>query len=278
MALKKLLAVSATMAVAVLGAALQAADECDSGEPSAELVAAAVQMAANDKVAAAFASTEKRADVDVPTYVHVISSSNSESDGNISDDKVRAGIDVMNTNYAGSGFKFTLKDIDHTINADWTTTEKKAMKDKLHKGDFKTLNLYLLPSFIRSEDDKTSLNGRCTFPDSNSASAPKPDGCIVRTKAWDNKQTTTHEVGHWLGLFHTFQGETSSKSCDANNDYVDDTPAMKKDSKDCSGDADTCPSAGKDPVTNFMSYAACRTKFTSGQFTRMKTMYNKYRA
>ncbi len=85
MAFKKSLVVIATMATAAFGAALQGPDECGNIEPSAELLAAAAQMAENEADAAKKTSTAKiAADISVPVYIHVIASSQSKADGYLS--------------------------------------------------------------------------------------------------------------------------------------------------------------------------------------------------
>ena len=165
------------------------------------------------------------------------------------------------------GFQYTIKKIDYTINAEWSSNKgEDAMKKKLRKGDYKTLNLYYIPTL--------DANGYCYYPTKTSAGSAAfiKDGCTIRTDTMTNGQTTTHEVGHWLGLYHTFQGE-----CDGTGDQVDDTPACKK-SWSCDEKQDTCPGRpGKDPVHNFMSYGTCRREFTTGQGKRMRSSYDYYR-
>lgn len=76
--------------------------------------------------------------------------------------------------------------------------------------------------------------------------------------------TTTHEIGHWFNLYHTFQGQ----SCSGSGDLIADTPLQSAPTDGCPVGIDTCPSAaGVDPIHNYMDYSsdACYEEFTAGQ-------------
>jgi hypothetical protein len=82
-------------------------------------------------------------------------------------------------------------------------------------------------------------------------------------------RTTTHEVGHFLGLFHTFQS-----GC-ADGDFCDDTPATAQENYGCPIDQDSCPVGNGDGVfdmvENYMDYTddSCMNIFTIDQSARM---------
>jgi hypothetical protein len=84
-----------------------------------------------------------------------------------------------------------------------------------------------------------------------------------------------HEVGHWLGLFHTFEG-----GCRPPGDEVEDTPIEASPNYGpAKPDRNTCQQSGADPTTNYMDYTddAGMNEFTAGQVARARSLTAVYR-
>lgn len=250
----------------------------DANELSAAQVKALEASFAKDAAAKGIdpSGSSRAVSATVNVYFHVITDG---TKGNLSSTMINNQITVLNNAYAGTGFSFTLAGTDYTNNATWYngitngSTAEKAMKTALRKGSMDDLNLY-------SASLGGGLLGWATFPKS---SYDVMDGVVLLDQSlpggtaapYNLGDTATHEVGHWLGLFHTFQG-----GCTKTNDYVTDTPQESGPAYGCPVGRDSCGrDPGKDPIANFMDYSddACMTAFTAGQASRMQTMWATYR-
>jgi hypothetical protein len=217
----------------------------------------------------------------IRVYVHVIRKGTARSQGNVAKTKINAQIDVLNQAYAASGWNFELVKVTRTTNAAWYTMEPGTFDESdaklaLHSGTAADLNIY-------TANPGNDILGWSTFPwDYNER--PWLDGVVVLFSSlpggsaapYNEGDTVTHEVGHWMGLFHTFQGGCSGPK----GDRVADTPKEKKPAFGCPLGRNTCTgSAGLDPIENFMDYTddACMNQFTSGQNKRIDHQYTVHR-
>lgn len=213
----------------------------------------------------------------IPVAVHVVRSNGGAWD--VSDQMIDDQIDVLNAAYANTNFQFSLASVDRTNNTAWSThtmgsSNEIAMKQALAISPATTLNFYTC-------NIGGGLLGYATFPWSYAENsfmhgvvclyASLPGGSAF---PYDEGDTGTHEIGHFVGLYHTFQG-----GCSGNGDFVEDTPAEASPAFGCPIGRDTCPSRGEDPIHNFMDYTddSCMDHFTPGQSLRMDQMMATYR-
>ena len=231
------------------------------------------------------------APVQIQVYTHIILDGN--GGGDVSDQQILDQLQVLNDAFSGqtggshTKFSFVNAGIDRTNNSAWHTVSpdtdaERQMKTALRQGNAAALNMY----YAEIGD---GLLGWATFP-SDFASDPDMDGVVMLTGSlpggsaapFNLGNTATHEVGHWIGLYHTFQN-----GCTAPGDLVKDTPRVRSPNFGCptAQTVDSCPSDSGDPpradlVNNFMDYVddGCMNAFTDGQANRADRYFARFRS
>jgi hypothetical protein len=227
--------------------------------------------------------------VTIPVHWHIITTST--GGGNVTA-LVPDQMQVLNDAFAGAGFAFEQVSLEVVPNNAWffaeaESPEEVAMKAALRRGGPESLNIYTTNGDV--------YLGWATFP-AYYKLAPSYDGVVLWWAAlpgtglsgpnddepdgvltYDQGDTGTHEVGHWLGLMHTFAGG----NCSRPGDKIKDTPTEAEPQFFCQvRDSCTGPQhPGDDPITNFMDYVddVCMDHFTPEQAKRMQKHWHAFR-
>lgn len=201
--------------------------------------------------------------------------------GNVSNDRIRDQVKVLNNGFQKTSIHFITESIERVENEDWShncIAKGQEYMNKLAVSPATRLNLYTCwfasPSMVGNAampwwyGENSAYHGVTIHPET------LPGGTMVPINLGDN---AIHEIGHYFGLFHVFEG-----GCSDHDDMVKDTPQSAYATYGCpSARVDTCPSQpGLDPINNYMGYAddVCMTKFTPGQIARMKWALASHRA
>ena len=233
---------------------------------------------------------------------------------NISDLQVQSQITVLNQDFSktGPGFNTNLVGVDAQIQfvlaqqdpkgnptngidrrsfcqESWSTTDiESTLKPATIWDPTQYLNLWSI------QFTDSTLLGYAQFPDAfelpgiSGNGIANTDGVVIKYNAfgsgtgssflldapYNKGRTTTHEIGHWLGLIHIW-GDSSN--CATNTDYCADTPVAKDPNYGCPTGTNSCPTKnGLDMIENYMDYTddSCMNIFTKNQKDRMDVIMN----
>ncbi|GKT62531.1 metalloprotease 1 [Colletotrichum tofieldiae] len=231
--------------------------------------------------------------INVKVYVHTVSSEAKRD--YISDESIDKQFELLRNVYADYDINIQRDETiasrtvdDFLATGQWPLTNeqvvaKREFFTKTRKGSYDAINLYYYTDMTKD------FWGSCTIPQDNVTRSFddvnfREDGCSINADSLPDGPfeqvglgyTTIHEVGHWFGLLHVFQGY----SCEGVGDFVDDTPTTQVDTKGCPVGKDSCPDVpGLDPIHNYMDYSddSCFNEFTEGQKLRMHSMWETLR-
>ncbi|GAB4156450.1 MAG: hypothetical protein Fur0037_24750 [Planctomycetota bacterium] len=235
----------------------------------------------------------------IPVVVHVIE--NSAGQGHLSQAIVQSQIDVLNEDYraragtpGASGtdarIEFFLASVDpqgaptsgvtYTVNDLWFQDVGNYWS-ALAWDTNRYLNFY-------TNTAAGALGYVPSLPQAGGLAGTLADRVVIAWHAfgrpalggapYDSGRSATHEVGHYLGLYHTFDGGCGSASaCYTTGDLICDTDPEASPRFGCPSNATSC--ATPDPVHNYMDYTddSCMTGFTPEQVRRMRCTLQSYR-
>ena len=222
--------------------------------------------------------------ISIPLMFHVLY--NTSGTGNISDEAIRNQVTVLNEDFAAMAgtmgsqgydtkIRFTLAGITRTQNDSWFN-DNPGYAAALGKDPKRFVNIYT--------NTASGNLGYATFP--QESAGQERDGIVMAyqtiggrnngNQLYDQGRTLVHEMGHYLGLFHTFEGYNTCINSYSGGDLIVDTNAENQPHYQCVQTA-TCGSS--DPIRNYMNYTpdSCMIKFTQEQANRMVCSLLNYR-
>jgi hypothetical protein len=245
---------------------------------------------------------------EIPIVVHIVYT-DAIANTYIPEEVIQPAIDQLNIDFAGTGLSFYLVAYDYTDLSTYSwhnayvsgqvhfpayQTQATQLANDISWDISEYCNVYVIPKMY-----DTILGYAYVGYGPDNAD----DGVWVLSRSFgvgdwphltpslNENETLTHEIGHYCGLFHTFNGypqfcgtQDSSIPCEYEGDYVCDTPPTKP-SVGCPGVLGYhCPTTIYDGAyfnaRNHMDYGTqvCRDEFTPGQIDRMHALleYQRY--
>eukprot|EP00586_Coscinodiscus_wailesii_P004852 CAMPEP_0172485654 /NCGR_PEP_ID=MMETSP1066-20121228/13776_1 /TAXON_ID=671091 /ORGANISM="Coscinodiscus wailesii, Strain CCMP2513" /LENGTH=482 /DNA_ID=CAMNT_0013251043 /DNA_START=150 /DNA_END=1598 /DNA_ORIENTATION=+ len=220
--------------------------------------------------------------ISIPTRFHVIR--REDSHGGLTDDEILDSIDVLNEAFAPY-FVFAMdfeRDVTFSDDSEWYNAKKSEsglVTAAFEKGGTcSDLHVYSL------QPDGGVL-GWASFPDACNGDAAQ-DGVFILNGSvpggyafpYNRGHNLVHQVGHWLGLYNTFQG-----LCDGDGTTTRPTDRGEVLPAYTCGERNACALGdvvGAGPAESYMDYTddSCTKSFTDEQFARMLAMWEYYRA
>jgi hypothetical protein len=213
-------------------------------------------------------------DIVIPVAWHVI---HDGAAGDVPGAMLEAQIQVLNDAFGSSGFQFVTSQVNRVDDRRWFTNcyaQDTRMKRALAVDPANNLNIYTC-------QPKGGILGYAYLPWSFDETDARHGVVVLHSSLpggsaapYNEGDTATHEVGHYLGLLHTFEN-----GCRDPGDSVADTPFEASPAFGCPTGRDSCAQPGLDPIENFMDYTddACMFEFSGGQDTRMDEIVAAYK-
>lgn len=164
--------------------------------------------------------------------------------------------------------------------SDLTNTAGENVKSLVKWDPSKYLNVWIVETIASGAGGYSYLPGNAPGNDANA-------GIVVTHTQFGatgtsngsgfSRHTLSHEIGHYLGLNHTWGWSNSPGDADNcfSDDGVNDTPQCIGQSFNCDLTIATCDGS-LDNVQNIMCYAGCPNMFTTGQGERIHGFLNTH--
>jgi len=208
----------------------------------------------------------------IPTVWHVMHNGNT---GKVSQACIEAQLQQTNSHFAGVNIKFTLQNVEYVDNAQYhDDKDQNTYRTKYEVTPDQVINIW-----VNTAD---GYLGYAFYPTSSAKDRGMwmnyaVIGNCATLSRYNEGKTFTHELGHYLGLAHTFSNGCDSGHCSSSGDMMCDTGTEQEAHYGCAPRT-TCGTP--DPMDNYMDYSddRCMDKFTAQQIRRMRCSIASFRS